>query len=243
LVYSGIVDEWRNMPQYEGNLLIRSVFVDSDRINLLGSYGWYPIGGIHQLTEYGSDYGAKHYLKDYTFTAPLSDFKLTVHTANSLELYSNGIFASEKQAENKQEAQLVIEQASGLSIVGGALQSVEHKVGDKTIRLIAGKQMDTEQLEMKLAIFGETAQQLQDMLELIWGSKVKNPLVNNETFMILGDNDPFGDIENPNSIYDSRSKQVWKSPFSYTNGIKLLPATLIWNVLPQKEQIILSLLP
>jgi hypothetical protein len=243
LVYSGTVDEWRNMPQYDGNLLIRSVFVDSDRINLLGSYGWYPIGGIHQLTQYGSDYGAKHYLKDYTFTAPLSDFKLTVHTTNSLELYSNGVLASEQHAGNKYEVKLVAKQASGLSLVGGALQIVEYKVGDKTIRLISGKQINTEQQEMKLAIFGETAQQLQDKLEIIWGSKVKNPLVDNETFMILGDNDPFGAIENPNSIYDFESKPVWKLPFNNTNGIKLLPVTLNWNVLPQKEQIIQTLLP
>ncbi|QGQ95551.1 hypothetical protein EHS13_12000 [Paenibacillus psychroresistens] len=243
LVYSGPVDEWRNMPQYEGNLLIRSVFVDSDRINLLGSYGWYPIGGIHLLTEYGLDYEPKHYLKDHTFQAPLSDFKVAVHTASNFKLYSNGIVTSEKQALNKLNIDFIAKQASGFSLVGGALQIVEHTASDKTLRLIAGKQMNTKQQEMKLSFLAETAQQLQDILELTMGIKVKNPLGANETFMTLGDNDPFGAIENPNSTYNSESKQAWRSPFNNINGIKLLPATFTWELLPQKAQIIQWLLP
>jgi hypothetical protein len=242
LVYNGTVDEWRNMPQYEGNLLTRYVFVDPDRINLLGIYGWYPIGGIHQLTEYGTDYGNKYYLKDHAFTVPLSDFKVTVHTDNRLNLFSNGTLVSEKHAENMHEAVFMAKQASGFSIIGGALQSVEHKVRDQTMRLVAGKQMLTKQMQVDLTLLAETVQQLQDELEFIWGRKVKHPLADNETFMIVEENNPFEAVINQNNLYNSAIKQYWQTSLAEMNGIKLLPVTITRDF-SQKRQIIQWMLP
>jgi hypothetical protein len=242
LIYNGNVDEWRNVPQYEGNLLTRYVFVDQDRMNLLGIYGWYPIGGIHQLTVFGSDYGNQYYLMDHTFEAPSADFKVTVHTSKRLNLYSNGTLASEKHEENKHEAVFTAKQANGFSLVGGALQSVEYKVGDKTMRLLAGKQMQTKQLQSNLTVLVETAQQMHNVLVKIWGSKIKQELAENETFMITEENNPFAAIGNQNNPYVRGIIQDWQSFFVDTNGIKLLPLGITRDF-TQKEAIVRWMLP
>jgi hypothetical protein len=213
LVYKGTVDEWRTRRSDNSQLLARYDSTDTERIYLLGMFGWYPVGGIHSLTRMSPNWGySGERLEDQTFTVPPTNFKVTITTSNPIVLYSNGSIIEQNQNETVVEAK----DADGFSIVGGALDQATKTYGDHTVSLIAGNQMKDEQMQIAVNNIADILEHFRKEVATIWGNEIKDPFHFNEVFMITDTGNPLNDtitLENGDSL-------LTNSIFANTNGIK-----------------------
>jgi hypothetical protein len=221
LIYKGTVDEWRTMLNDDSHSLASFDVVDSERIYLLGMFGWYPIGGIHSLTKLSEymGYAGGVRLQDHTFKVPPTNFKVTVTTSNPIAIYSNGSVMEQKQNKTVFEAK----NADGFSIVGGALDQVTHRSGQHTVSLIAGNQIKDEQMQIAVMQIADSLEHFLNEVKAIWGNEIKDPFQLNEVFMLADSNDP---LKNTIDMGTAMGGEKMTSIFANINGIKF-PYTFI----------------
>lgn len=156
--YEGKIDDWRYFMGMDpaADLWRRFAFVDSGKLWLPASYGWYPQPGNHRLSEYAANLWRQNRrvteLREKHAKLPAADFTVIWESASEgMALYAVGeeVLAREEGVSGgERQWTFKLSGPGGVTLVGGPLQERIVQAEDAELRLVANRQIAGSELSL-----------------------------------------------------------------------------------------------